>query len=96
MVSTACQHGSATDRVFALYHNEDYATIGIVATQFWSIWHNQNDKIWNDNTRLPSQVGRAAFDHRNEWFVVHKICNTDDHYVKLLSTYRWEKPHMGG
>jgi cytoskeletal protein RodZ len=37
--------------------------IGRVVTLFWSIWYNQNDKIWNDNVRRPSQVGRAAFDH---------------------------------
>ncbi|PNX75873.1 hypothetical protein L195_g031817, partial [Trifolium pratense] len=38
--SAACQQGSAADRVFSLSENEDYATIGRVATLFWSIWHN--------------------------------------------------------
>ncbi|PNX65061.1 ribonuclease H, partial [Trifolium pratense] len=70
--SAACQQGSAVDRVFALCRNEDYATIGRVATLLWSIWHNQNDKFWNDNVRSPIQIGRAAFDHWNEWFAVHK------------------------
>ncbi|KAK2423550.1 hypothetical protein QL285_033999 [Trifolium repens] len=92
MDSTACQQGSAADRVFALCWNEDYATIGRVATLFWCIWHNRNDKIWNDNARLLSQVGRAAFDHWNEWFSVHKVRNTDDDHVPPLSTERWEKP----
>ncbi|KAK2436738.1 hypothetical protein QL285_021710 [Trifolium repens] len=92
MVSAACQQGSAADIVFALCRNEKYATIGRVATLFCCIWHNRNNKIWNDNARLPIQVGWAAFDHWNEWFSVHKICNTDDHYAPPLSTERWEKP----
>jgi hypothetical protein len=56
-----------------LCRNEDYATIGRVATLFWNIWHNRNDKIWNDNVRRPSQVGQAAFDQWNEWIAVHKL-----------------------
>jgi hypothetical protein len=68
MVSVACQQGSAAERVFVLYRNEDYATTSRVATLFWSIWHNRND-----NVRRPSQVCRVAFDHWNEWFVVHKL-----------------------
>ncbi|PNX67193.1 hypothetical protein L195_g055494, partial [Trifolium pratense] len=44
--------------------------------------------------RTPSQVGRAAFDHWSEWIVVHKMRSTDDHYVPLLSTARWEKPRI--
>ncbi|CAJ2637115.1 unnamed protein product [Trifolium pratense] len=35
--SAACQQGSVTDKVFALCRNEDYATIGRVATLLWSI-----------------------------------------------------------
>ncbi|CAJ2662791.1 unnamed protein product [Trifolium pratense] len=43
---------------------------------------------------LELQVGRAAFDHWSEWFAVHKMRNTDDHYVPLLSTDRWEKSRL--
>ncbi|CAJ2656360.1 unnamed protein product [Trifolium pratense] len=43
---------------------------------------------------LELQVGRAAFDHWSEWFAVHKMRSTDDHYVPLLSTDRWEKPRL--
>ncbi|PNX68793.1 hypothetical protein L195_g056362 [Trifolium pratense] len=42
----------------------------------------------------PSQVGRTAFDHWGEWIVVHKMRSTDDHYVQLLSTARWERPRI--
>ncbi|GAU49837.1 hypothetical protein TSUD_408060 [Trifolium subterraneum] len=66
--SVACQQGSVAGRVFALCQNEDYATIGRVATLFWSIRHNRNDKIWNDKVSRPSQIDRW-----NEWFVVHKM-----------------------
>ncbi|MCI06834.1 pentatricopeptide repeat-containing protein [Trifolium medium] len=95
MVSAACQQGSAADVVFALCQNEDYATIGRLATLFWSIWHNRNDKIWNDNVRRPTQVGRAAFDHWNEWFDVHMMRSNDDHDVPFSSTDQWEKPRIG-
>ncbi|XP_045822100.1 uncharacterized protein LOC123914984 [Trifolium pratense] len=93
--SATCHQGSAADRVFALCRNEDYATIGRVATLLWSIWHNRNDKIWNDNVSSPNQVGRAAFDHWNEWFAVHKLRSNDDHDVPVVSTNRWEKPRIG-
>ncbi|XP_045801294.1 uncharacterized protein LOC123895120 [Trifolium pratense] len=93
--SAACQQGSASDRVFALCRNEDYTTIGRVAMLLWGIWHNQNDKIWNDNGRSPNQIGRAAFDHWNEWIAVHKLRSNDDHDVPLVSTIRWEKPRIG-
>ncbi|CAJ2636504.1 unnamed protein product [Trifolium pratense] len=93
--SAACQQGSAAERVFALCRNKDYATIGIVATLLWSIWHNRNDKIWNDNVRSPNQIGRAAFDHWNEWVAVHKLRSNDDPDVPLVSTNRWEKPRIG-
>ncbi|MCI49377.1 hypothetical protein A2U01_0070621, partial [Trifolium medium] len=53
--------------------NEDNATIGRVASLFWCIWHNRNDKIWNDNIQSPSQVGRMAFVVWNEWFTVHQL-----------------------
>ncbi|MCI82447.1 hypothetical protein A2U01_0103721, partial [Trifolium medium] len=62
---------------------EDYATIGRVVTLFWNIWHNRNDIIWNDNVRMPSQVGRAAYD---QWIAVHKLRSDDDHYVSPSST----------
>jgi hypothetical protein len=52
-----CQQGSAADRVFALCRIEDYNIVGRVATLFWNIWHNRNDKLWNDNVKLPSIVG---------------------------------------
>ncbi|CAJ2644561.1 unnamed protein product [Trifolium pratense] len=93
--SAACQQGSAADRVFALCRNEDYATIGRVAMLLWSIWHNRNDKIWNDNVRTPNQIGRAAFDQWNEWIAVHKLRSNDDHDVPPVSTIRWEKPRIG-
>ncbi|MCH89277.1 putative ribonuclease H protein, partial [Trifolium medium] len=93
--SAACQQGSAADRVFALCRNEDYATIGRVAMLLWSIWHNRNDKIWNDNARSPNQIGRAAFGQWNEWIAVHKLRSNDDHDVPLVSTIRWEKPRIG-
>ncbi|PNY02675.1 replication protein A 70 kDa DNA-binding subunit, partial [Trifolium pratense] len=93
--SVAYQQGSAAGKVFVLCQSEDYATICRVATLFWCIWHNRNDKIWNDNVRSPNQVGRAAFDYWNEWFAVHKMRSNDDHDVLLVSTNQWKKPRIG-
>jgi hypothetical protein len=94
VVSTACQQGSVADRLCTLCQNEDRATIGRVTTFFWSIWHNRSDKIWNDNVRLPSQVGRAGYDHWNVWFVVHNLRRDDDHYISPSNTDQWEKPRI--
>ncbi|CAJ2669678.1 unnamed protein product [Trifolium pratense] len=91
IVYVAFQQGSATDRVFILCQNEVYATVDRVATLFWIIWNTRNDKILNDNARMPSQVRRVAFGPWNECFATHKMNSIDDHYVSLLSTNRWKK-----
>ncbi|MCI21745.1 hypothetical protein A2U01_0042915, partial [Trifolium medium] len=31
----------------------------------WSIWHNRNDEVWNDNVQMPNQIGRHVFDAWN-------------------------------
>jgi hypothetical protein len=73
------QHGLATDRVFGMCRNEDRATMGRIATLFWSIWHHRNDVVWNDNPSLPNQIGRMANDVWNDWFVVHHLRH-DENY----------------
>ena len=93
MDSIACQQGSAADRMFALCQNEDYATIGRVATLFWCIWHNRNDKIWNDKT--PSQIERHAFDAWNDWYSVHKLQRDSVNMATDSGLCRWEKPDPG-
>ncbi|GAU35177.1 hypothetical protein TSUD_319870 [Trifolium subterraneum] len=54
----AYQNGTATDRVFGMCRNEDNAMLGRVSSLFWCIWHNRNDRIWNDNVQSPSQLRR--------------------------------------
>ncbi|PNX60736.1 cytochrome p450, partial [Trifolium pratense] len=83
--------------------NEDSAMIGRVASLFWCIWNNRNDKIWNDNIQSPSQVGNMAFVVWNEWFTVHQLqrasgvtaiglCfrDTNGHFVAGLT--QWQQP----
>ncbi|PNY12884.1 biotin carboxyl carrier protein of acetyl-CoA carboxylase [Trifolium pratense] len=94
MVSAACQHGGAVDRVFALCQYGDYATIRRVATLFWNIWHNRNDIVCNDNARMSSQVGWAAYDQWQEWITVHKLRSDDDQFVPPSSTDQREKPRI--
>ncbi|PNX60042.1 hypothetical protein L195_g059990, partial [Trifolium pratense] len=75
--------------------NEDSAMLGRVASLFWCIWHNRNDKIWNDNTQSPSQVGSMAFVIWNEWFTVHQLQRHNIAPVEDPRPVRWEKPGVG-
>ncbi|PNY08140.1 BZIP-like protein [Trifolium pratense] len=56
------QQTTAMDRIFALCNNENSDNVGRVAMLLWCIWYNRNDKIWNDNVQMPSQIGRHVFD----------------------------------
>ncbi|GAU36048.1 hypothetical protein TSUD_208180 [Trifolium subterraneum] len=49
----AYQQSNAMDRIFAVCSNESSDTVGRVAMLLWSIWHNRNDKFWNDNIQMP-------------------------------------------
>jgi hypothetical protein len=67
------QHNIVANRVFEMCRNEDSVTVGRVASLFWCIWYNRNNKIWNDSIQSPSQVGRMTFIIWNEWFTVHQL-----------------------
>ncbi|GAU38494.1 hypothetical protein TSUD_64740 [Trifolium subterraneum] len=47
------QQTNAMDRIFAICSNESSDTVGRVAMLLWCIWHNRNDKLWNDNVQMP-------------------------------------------
>jgi hypothetical protein len=91
-----CQQRSAAYRVFALCRIEDYNIVGRVATLFWNIWHNRNDKLWNDNVKLPSIVGRVTFDTWREWFDVHKLQHGGDFFAISSIPIRWKKLRNDG
>jgi hypothetical protein len=40
---------------------------------FLSIWHHQNDVVWNDSPSLPNQVRRIAHFAWKDWFDVHHL-----------------------
>ncbi|GAU50148.1 hypothetical protein TSUD_136200 [Trifolium subterraneum] len=88
-------YGLAANRVFVMCRNEDGATMGRVATLFWSIWHHRNDVIWNDSPSLPNQVGRIAYSSWNDCFVVHHLKHDENHIPAPPTTDRWENPHHG-
>ncbi|GAU48907.1 hypothetical protein TSUD_99640 [Trifolium subterraneum] len=67
------QQTKAMDRIFAVCSNESSDTVGRVAMLLWCIWHNRNDKLWNDDVQMPRQIGRRAFDAWNDWYSVHKL-----------------------
>ncbi|PNX87966.1 cytochrome p450 [Trifolium pratense] len=57
----------------------------------WCIWHNRNDKVWNDNVQMPSQIGRHAFDSWNSWYLVHKLQRNSVSMATKPGMVRWEK-----
>ncbi|XP_045810884.1 uncharacterized protein LOC123905319 [Trifolium pratense] len=93
--NAAYQHGTVADRVFGMCRNEDSATIGRVTSLFWCIWHNRNEKIWNDNIPSPSQVGRMTFVVWNKWFTVHQLQRHNVVPVEDPRPVRWKKSRVG-
>ncbi|GAU34638.1 hypothetical protein TSUD_394290 [Trifolium subterraneum] len=91
----AYQQTNAMDRIFALCSNESSDTIGRVAMLLWCIWHNRNDKLWNDNVQLPRQIGRYAFDAWNDWYSVHKLHSNSVSGTTKADLERWEKSALG-
>ncbi|GAU50932.1 hypothetical protein TSUD_411290, partial [Trifolium subterraneum] len=88
------QQTNAMDRIFAVCGNESSDTVGRVAMLLWCIWHNRNDKLWNDNVQLPRQIGRHAFDAWNDWYSVHKLQSNNVSGTTEADLVRWEKPAL--
>ncbi|GAU43422.1 hypothetical protein TSUD_334850 [Trifolium subterraneum] len=88
------QQTNAMDRIFAICSNESSDTVGRVAMLLWCIWHNRNDKLWNDNVQMPRQIGRHAFDAWNDWYSVHKLQSNNVCGTTKADLVRWEKPTL--
>ncbi|GAU30369.1 hypothetical protein TSUD_57800 [Trifolium subterraneum] len=89
------QQTNVMDRIFAVCSNESSDTVGRVAMLLWCIWHNRNDKLWNDNVQMPQQIGRHAFDAWNDWYSVHKlqrnnVSGTTKAYLTVISSVEGE------
>ncbi|GAU16862.1 hypothetical protein TSUD_368110 [Trifolium subterraneum] len=91
----AYQQSNAMDRIFAMCSKDSSDTVGRVAMLLWCIWHNRNDKLWNDNVQLPRQIGRYAFDAWNDWYSVHKLQSNSVSGSTEADLVRWEKPDLG-
>ncbi|GAU38100.1 hypothetical protein TSUD_317870 [Trifolium subterraneum] len=74
--------------------NESSDTVGRVAMLLWCIWHNRNDKLWNDNVQMSRQIGRHAFDAWNDWYSVHKLQSNIVSGTTEADLVRWEKPAL--
>ncbi|GAU14492.1 hypothetical protein TSUD_250330 [Trifolium subterraneum] len=74
--------------------NESSDIVGRVAMLLWCIWHNRNDKLWNDNVQMPRQIGRHAFDAWNDWYSVHKLQSNDVSGTTEADLVRSEKPTL--
>ncbi|GAU32895.1 hypothetical protein TSUD_393160 [Trifolium subterraneum] len=88
------QQTNAMDRIFAVCSNESSDTVGRVAMLLWCIWHNRNDKLWNDNVQMPRQIGRHAFDAWNDWYSIHKLQSNIVSGTTAAYLVRWEKPAL--
>ncbi|GAU49722.1 hypothetical protein TSUD_25900 [Trifolium subterraneum] len=93
--NAAYQQSNARDRIFVVCSNERNDTVGRVAMLLWCIWHNRNDKLWNDNVQMPRQLGRYAFDAWNDWYSVHKLQSNSVSGTTEADLVRWEKPALG-
>ncbi|GAU33253.1 hypothetical protein TSUD_333760 [Trifolium subterraneum] len=74
--------------------NESSDTVGRVAMLLWCIWHNRNDKLWNDNVQMSRQIERHAFDAWNDWYSVHKLQSNNVSGTTEADLVRWEKPAL--
>ncbi|GAU25843.1 hypothetical protein TSUD_31070 [Trifolium subterraneum] len=88
------QQTNVMDRIFAVCSNESSDIVGRVAMLLWCIWHNRNDKLWNDNVQMPRQIGRHAFDAWNDWYSVHKLQRNNVSGTTEANLVRWEKPAL--
>ncbi|GAU34017.1 hypothetical protein TSUD_393630 [Trifolium subterraneum] len=93
--NAAYQQINAMDRIFAVCSNESNDTAGRVTMLLWCIWHNRNDKLWNDNVQMPRQIGRYVFDAWNDWYSVHKLQSNSVSGTTEADLVRWEKPVLG-
>ncbi|GAU33827.1 hypothetical protein TSUD_221650 [Trifolium subterraneum] len=82
------------DELHIFFSNESSDTVGRVAMLLWCIWHNRNDKLWNDNVQLPRQIGRHALDAWNDWYSVHKLQSNNVSGSIKTDLVRWEKPTL--
>ncbi|KAK2427144.1 hypothetical protein QL285_025742 [Trifolium repens] len=89
------QQATAADRIFAFSSSESRDTVGRVAMLLWCIWHNRNDKLWNDNAKLPSQIGRHASDDWNDWYSVHVLQRNSVTMDTTSGLVRWKKQAPG-
>jgi hypothetical protein len=46
--------------LFDICRNENKQVAGKVAVLLWCIWHNRNNKVWNNNTITAQQIGMQA------------------------------------
>ncbi|GAU28408.1 hypothetical protein TSUD_257360 [Trifolium subterraneum] len=88
------QQTNVMDHIFAICNNESSDTVGRVAMLLWCIWHNRNDKLWNDNVQMPRQIGRHAFDAWNDWYSLHKLQSNNVCGTTEADLVRWEKPAL--
>ncbi|GAU28157.1 hypothetical protein TSUD_313160 [Trifolium subterraneum] len=88
------QQTNAMDHIFAICSNESSDIVGRVAMLLWCIWHNHNDKLWNDNVQMPRQIGRHAFDAWNDRYSVHKLQSNNVSGTTEADLVRWEKPAL--
>ncbi|GAU31309.1 hypothetical protein TSUD_315180 [Trifolium subterraneum] len=74
---------------------ESSDTAGRVAMLLWCIWHNRNDKLWNDNVQMSRQIERYVFDALNDWYSVHKLKSNSVNGSIETNLVMWEKSTLG-
>ncbi|GAU30401.1 hypothetical protein TSUD_364470 [Trifolium subterraneum] len=84
------QQTNVMDRIFTICSNESSDNVGRVAMLLWCIWHNRNDKLWNDNVQMPRQIGRHDFDAWHDWTSMG-LCFRDNSGHFMAGMTQWQQ-----
>jgi hypothetical protein len=61
------------DIIFDICRQESNMVAGKFATLLWFVWHNGNNKVWNDSSLQAQQIGAQAAKHWHDWAAVHDL-----------------------
>jgi ribonuclease HI len=88
------QHDNVRDLIMSLCSAEDTDTTGLFAMMVWVLWHNRNNKVWNDTSELGRALGVKTRHLWEEWSAVHQVQNQHNSALQQHHNVRWEKPEQ--
>jgi hypothetical protein len=87
------------DIIFDICRQESNMVAGKFATLLWFVWHNGNNKVWNDSSLQAQQIGAQAAKHWHDWAAVHDLQIDAQQPVHTATaaaiTTQWQQPPRG-